>query len=120
MSLQCLPSSFGSIGPTVWVEMLFVEFQNGRHPGFQNKMILAILNLYVTLIPPIKFQLNLTWYQRRCRLKNLKMAAGILEWNNFSNSESHCHSNAFHQFSTWVMSFEEFQAAIGTERFLQF
>ena len=50
-------------------------------------MILAILNLYVTLMPPIKFRLNLTY----C-LKNLKMAAmaAILdtETDDYSHSES--------------------------------
>ena len=44
--------------------MLFEEFQDGHHGGhlgYQNRTILAILNLYVTLIPPIKFGLNLTY-----------------------------------------------------------
>ena len=44
--------------------MLFEEFQNGRpggHLGYWNGMILAILNLCVTVMPPIKFQLNQTW-----------------------------------------------------------
>ena len=61
MSLRCLPSSFGSVGPTVWEEMSFEEFQDGRHGGhlgYQNRTILAILNLYVAPMPPIKFWLN--------------------------------------------------------------
>ena len=65
MSLRCLPSSFGSIGPMVW-EMLFDEFQDGRHGGrlgYLNGTILAILNLCVTVMLSIKFG-------RRCRLKN--------------------------------------------------
>ena len=41
--------------------MLFEEFQDGHHLGYQNGTILAILNLYVTPMPPIKFQLNLTY-----------------------------------------------------------
>ena len=41
--------------------MLFEEFQDSGHLGYLNTMILAILNLYVTAIPPIKFQLNLTY-----------------------------------------------------------
>ena len=48
----------------VWEEMLFEEFQDdarGGHPGYQNGMILAILNLCVTVMPPIKFWLNLTY-----------------------------------------------------------
>ena len=58
--------------------MSFEEFQDGRHCshlGYWNGMILAILNLCVTVMPPIKFWLNPT-----CRLgadvalKNFKMA----------------------------------------------
>ena len=42
--------------------MSFEEFQEGRHHlGYLNGTILAILNLYVTEMPPIKFQLNLTY-----------------------------------------------------------
>ena len=62
MSLRCLPSSFGSIQLTVW--MSFEEFQDGHHGGhlgYRNETILAILNLFVALTPPIKFQLNLTY-----------------------------------------------------------
>ena len=40
--------------------MLFEEFQDGRL-RFRNGMILAILNLYVAPMPPIKFWLNLTY-----------------------------------------------------------
>ena len=43
-----------------WVE----DFQGGHHgghPGYQNGTILAILNLYVALMPPIKLQLNPTY-----------------------------------------------------------
>ena len=44
--------------------MSFEEFQEGcrgSHPGYWNRTILAILNLYVTLMPSIMFQLNLTY-----------------------------------------------------------
>ena len=61
MSLRCLPSSFGSIRITVWEEMSFEEFQGGGHLGYRNGTILAILNHYVALMPPIKFRLNLTY-----------------------------------------------------------
>ena len=47
----------------VWEEMSFEEFQDDRHGdhlGYQNGMILAIMNLSVTVMPPIKFQLNQT------------------------------------------------------------
>ena len=64
MLLRCLLSSFGSIQPTVWEEMSFEEFQDGRHGGhlgYQNGTILAILNLYNAPMTPIKFGLNLTY-----------------------------------------------------------
>ena len=64
MSLRCLPSSFGSIGPTVSEATSFEEFQDGHHSGhlgYQNRTILAILNLYNAPMPPIKFRLNLTY-----------------------------------------------------------
>ena len=41
--------------------MSFEKFEDGRHGGhlgYQNGMILAILNLCLTVMPPIKFQLN--------------------------------------------------------------
>ena len=41
--------------------MSFEEFQDGGHLRYQNRMILAILNLYVAPMPPIKFRLNLTY-----------------------------------------------------------
>ena len=44
--------------------MLFEEFQDGphgSHNGYRNAMILAILNLTVTPVPPIKFWLNPTY-----------------------------------------------------------
>ena len=63
MLLQCLPSCFGSIPPTVW-EMSFEVLQdghNGSHLGNRKRTILAILNLYNSPKSPIKFQLNLTY-----------------------------------------------------------
>ena len=59
MSLQCLPSSFGSNGPTVWEKMSFEEVQDGRHGhlGYRNVTILAILDIYIASMPPIKFPL---------------------------------------------------------------
>ena len=44
--------------------MWFEDFQDGHsggHLGYWNKMILAILNLYVAPMPPIKFKLNPTY-----------------------------------------------------------
>ena len=54
--------------------MLFEEFQDGR-PGYWNRKILAILNLCVTVMPPVKFQLNWTGFRRRGHLKNFMMVA---------------------------------------------
>ena len=48
----------------VWEEISFEEFQDGHcggHLGYQNRMFLKLLNLYVTVMPPIKFQLNPTY-----------------------------------------------------------
>ena len=47
---------FSSIRLTVWEEMLFEGFQDGRrggHLGYRNGRIFAILNLYVALMPAI-------------------------------------------------------------------
>ena len=64
VSVWCLPSSFSSIGLMVWEEMLFEEFQDARHGGhlgYQNGTIFTILNVCVTVMPPIKFWLNPTY-----------------------------------------------------------
>ena len=53
--------SFGSILLRVLEEMSFEDFQDGHHGshlGYQNKTILAILNLHVASMPPIIFGLN--------------------------------------------------------------
>ena len=83
--------------------MSFEESQDGcgSHLGYQKRMILAILNLYVTVMPPIKFRLNpsycfegdVNWRISRWQ------PSWIVERNNFSNSESPCCHNAFHQVS---------------------
>ena len=41
--------------------MSFEEFQDGSHLGYRNGMILAVLDLFNAPMPPIKFQLNLTY-----------------------------------------------------------
>ena len=148
MSLQCLPSSFGSIWPyglggdvvwrlSRWPPSQLNDFSNseslcrvdashqvsaqsdlwfvrrchlknfkmaamaaiyGSHLEYQNRTILAILNLCVTVMPPIKFWLNPTY-----RLGG-DVVWRISRWlpseqNNFSNSESLCHCDASHQVS---------------------
>ena len=62
-------------------EISFEEFQDSHHDGhlgYRNGTILAILNLCVTVMPPIKFlaQSDLRC-GRRCHLKNFKMAAMV-------------------------------------------
>ena len=77
VSLRCFLSSFGSIQLMVWEKTSFEDFQDGHHDhlGYQNGTILALLNMCVAPIPPIKFLLNMTGFGRRCRLENFKMAA---------------------------------------------
>ena len=46
-------------------ELTTKELQDGccvGHHGYHNKMVLAILNLHVSTLPPTKFWLNLTCY----------------------------------------------------------
>ena len=55
------PTSLGSVRLTI--QMWFEDFQDGHrggHLGHWNGTILGILNLYVPLMPRIKFQLNPT------------------------------------------------------------
>ena len=92
------PSSFGSIRLMVWEDMSFAEFQDGRHGGhlgYQNRMILAILNLYITLMPPTMFQLNLTYGLGGNVVWRISRYSRHLvpEQNNFSHSESPCCHN---------------------------
>ena len=54
--------------------MSFEEFQDGDHLGYLNGTILAILNLCVTVMLPIKFWLNPTFGLGEDVLKNFKMA----------------------------------------------
>ena len=64
----------------IW-EMLFEEFQDGRHGGrlgYLNGTILAVLNLCVTVMLSIKFG-------RRCRLKNFMVVILDTERNNYRN-----------------------------------
>ena len=49
----------------------------GGHLGYWNKMILAILNLYVAPMSPMKLWLNTTRFGRKCHSKNFKIAAVV-------------------------------------------
>ena len=103
--IQCLPSSFSSIQLTVW-EMWFQDFQDGRHGchlGYQNRTIIPILNLYLTTMPPIKFGSiwHMVWEEMLFG-EFQRQPSWISEWNDSSNSDSLCHSNASHQ--VWAQS----------------
>ena len=98
------PIKFGSIRLTVWEELSFEEFQNGRHgdyPWYRNGTILAILNHCVTMMSPVKFWLHPTyglggdvvWSISRWRWR----PSWIAEQKDFSNSEFLCHCDASHQ-----------------------
>ena len=96
MLLQCLPSSFSSFWLIVWEEMLSEHFRAGRHGGhlgYQNSMILTILNFHVAPMPPgTKFVHNLTWGLGSVVVSRFlrwlpKRPSWILEQNDFSNSE---------------------------------
>ena len=72
--------------------MLFEKFQDGCHLGYQNGTIIAILNLCVTVMPPFKFQLDLTSGLEGDVVRRISRwppwrPFRLLEWNNFSNSD---------------------------------
>ena len=120
MLLRYLPSC-GSIQLTIWEVLSLEQFQdgpNGSHLKYQNRMILAILNFYNALMPPIKFWLNLTNGLGDVVLGISRWPpwwpSWILEWNDFSNSESlYCSdvsSFGSIRLTVWEeLSFEEFQ-----------
>ena len=61
MSRQCLPPSFASFRLTIREQMWIEDFKDGHlggHLGCRKRTILAILNLYVAPMPPLKFQLH--------------------------------------------------------------
>ena len=97
-SPQCLPLSFSLIQFTVPEQMLFQDFQagnHGSHLGYWKGTNLAILNLHITQMPPTKFGLNLTYRSRADMVWRFSRwppwrPSWILEWNDFSNSESLC------------------------------
>ena len=69
LSLWCFLSSFGSIQLTVWEEMSFEEF-NGGHLEYRNgTKSLCCSNAS----HQVSAQSEL-WLERRCRMKNFKMA----------------------------------------------
>ena len=75
------------------------EFKDGGHLGYRNGTVLAILILFVTVMPPIKFWLYPTYGLDRdvsCRISRWPpwWPFWISERNEFSNSESLCHCDA--------------------------
>ena len=102
MSLRCFLSTFGSIGLTVWEEMLFEEFQDGHHFWYRNGTISAVLILYNPPMPQIKFRLNPTYGLGGDVIWRISTwppwrPSWISEWNYFSNFESLCHCDTSHQ-----------------------
>ena len=107
MWTQCHPPSLGSIWLKVLEQMWFQDFQDGLpgdHLGQPNITILAMLNLYVAPMLPIKFRLNPTYGLGG------DVVWSILRWlpwqqpwiserNGFSNSDSLRRSHASHQVS---------------------
>ena len=77
--------------------MSFEKFQAGHHLGYLNRTTLAILNLCVTVLLPIRFWLNPTYGLGGDIVWLPWQPSWISERNNFSNSESLCSSNASHQ-----------------------
>ena len=82
-------------------------------------MILATVNLYVALMPPIKLGLNSHFSLRGDVFWRIsRRPSWMLEWNKFSSSEPSCLPNASHQvsalselpFESRSMSFQDFQA----------
>ena len=60
----------------VWEKMSFEDFRDGhRSSGYQNGMIVAVLNHCVTVTSHQVFAQSDLRFGRRCRLKNFKMAA---------------------------------------------
>ena len=51
-------TSFESIGLSVQEKKFNIDFQDGGHPGFPIRIILATFDLQVTLILPMKFRVN--------------------------------------------------------------
>ena len=85
-----------------WRKCCLKNFKMAVILDIWTKRFFAILNLRVTVMPPIKFWLNPTygsggdvvWW-----ISRWLQPSWISERNNFSNSESLCHCDAFHQVS---------------------
>ena len=66
-----LSQNNGLGGAVIWRSSRWVTW---GHLGYQNGMILAILNLHVVPMPPTKFGLNWTKFGRRCGFNIFKLA----------------------------------------------
>ena len=84
---------------------LTIENLQGGHLEYRNKILVAILKLYVAqTMPPTNFCFNPTYHLGadevwRCLRWSLWLPSWILEQNDFSNSESLRCSDAFHKVS---------------------
>ena len=84
--------------------MSFKNFQDrlpGGHLGYRKGTILAILNLCVTVMPPIKFQFNRTGFREMSfeEFQDGRRGGRLRYRNDFSNFESLFHCDASHQVS---------------------
>ena len=75
------------LNPTYsFVDVVWKDGCHGGHLGYQNKMILAVLNLHVASMPPTNFQLNPTYHSGAAVVDIFKMAAMVtsldikIEW----------------------------------------
>ena len=104
---QCLPPNFGSIRLTIQEQLTTEDFQDGHYGGLHgcpNKMILAILHLNVTSMPPTNFWLTPTYHLgadvvSRFSRWPLCWQSWISEQNTFSDFKKLCCFNAFYQVS---------------------
>ena len=105
MSPQCLPLMFGLNLTNRSRASGFEDFQAGHrggHLGYQNRTILAILNLCIAPMPLTTYPLNPTYglggdVVWRFSRRPIWWLSWILEQIDFSNSISPCIPNASHQ-----------------------
>ena len=107
MSLRYLPSSFCSIQLTGLGVCGEISLSFGGHLGYWNETILAVLNLYVSLMPPTKFQLKLTYRSGGDVVSTFSgwppwRPSWISQRNDYNKSKFLCRPNASHH--AWAHS----------------
>ena len=78
-------------------------------------MILAVLNLNVSTMPPTKFQLYRIYHSGADLISRFARWPSILELNRYSNSKSPFHPNASHQL--WAQSDLPFGSRCGLKTY---